>query len=427
MHLHITTAFIAALALPLTAQVGSGPSAQGTASARTATAVIKLPPFIVGLQPGTDAVAFAKDFGVQVIGAIPFGATYQVEAIKGSTRMSDAALLTAIKQDPRTRYAEPTQALRSPEGQACMAPSSVSGLPCTISFYDGDPAPEKFYGQPLSPIIDLAGAQTQLTGAPSLVAVIDTGIDPTHSLFATSLFSPGYDFLLNQPGAIDVGDGLDNDLDGLVDEATGHGTHIAGTIILVNPDAMIMPLRVLDSDGNGNAFAVADAIYYAVSHGAQVINLSLGMSAPSQAVSEALDLAFLMNVEVYAAAGNTGKLGAQFPASYPTVLSVTAVDKYDLKAPFATFGPTINVAAPGVDIYSAMPGEAWAWWSGTSMATAVASGVGSLVSSVEGYSGDGPEEIVDSAVPIELLNPGLAGMLGTGRIDAGATIFGLVD
>jgi len=422
MQLIPTTAVCFALCLPLAAQVAGSTTGKHVQAPRVVDTVFKNAGFIVSLQPGVDPVQFTSDWGLQVNGVLPLDAAFKVAGTSTKVRQSGAELLNAIALDVRTRYAEPNRLLRSPEGQACMAPGSVSGLPCTISFYDGNPTPQKYYDQPLGPVIDLGGAQAYLTGAACLVAVIDTGIDATHPLLAEHIANPGYDFILDQVGAVDAPDGLDNDLDGLTDEATGHGTHIAGTIVLVNPDAMILPIRVLDSDGNGYSYQVAEAIYFAIGNGAQIINLSLGMSTPSQAVIDALDFAHEMEVEVYAAAGNTGKLGAQFPASYPTVLSVAAVDQNDVRASFSTYGPTVNVSAPGVDIYSSMPGNAWAWWSGTSMATAVASGVGSMLISIEGHGGDGPEEIVDNSASIDHANPGIAHLLGSGRIDAGATI-----
>jgi subtilisin family serine protease len=203
----------------------------------------------VGLRPGVDVDQAFQAWGLSLVGATPIGQAYELELPAGSSPAQLSGALQGLQLDPRTRFAEPSRPLRTPEGTGCLVPTSaVSGLPCTISFYDGDPAPEKFYQQPLAPVIDLAGAQAHLTGTPSLVAVIDTGIDATHSLFAGRVFTEGYDFISNTVGALDAPNGLDDDLDGLVDEAVGHGTHVAGTIVLINPHARILPLKVLDID-----------------------------------------------------------------------------------------------------------------------------------------------------------------------------------
>ena len=413
-------AALAATSLPATAQTTGTVGPQiGPVVGATVAAPGGL---VVGLHDAADLQAFTQDWGVLCVGATSIGATFELEASAMIGSSTPAKVSERIALDPRVRFVEPNQPLQAPEGKGCLAPpSTVSGLPCTISFYDGDPAPTKYYQQPLTPIIDLGGAQVHLTGIPTTVAVIDTGIDPTHPLFAGRFAGPGFDFLTGQVGGLDIADGLDNDLDGLADEAHGHGTHVAGTIALINPDAKLLPLRVLDSDGNGTAFDVAEAIYFALENGAQVINLSLGMDGVSVAVVEALQLARAMDVDVYAAAGNQGALGVSFPASHRTVLAVTAVDDLDVKAAFASYGPEVAIAAPGVDIYSAMPGDAWAWWSGTSMATAVVSGVGSLVYSLDPLSDDGAEDVAESVEPIGLQNPGLDGLIGRGRVDAGET------
>jgi subtilisin family serine protease len=145
----------------------------------------------------------------------------------------------------------------------------------------------------------------------------------------------------------------------------------------------------------------------------------------------ALASALNSGIDVYSSVGNTSAQGVLFPASmtaenspvplkamYPyAVVSVAAVDEADLKAPFSAWGSLVDVTAPGTNIYAALPNGNYGWWSGTSMATAVASGVGSLAVSIEGRRGQATG-VVETAVDIDSLNPGYSGMLGFGRLKA---------
>jgi len=249
--------------------------------------------------------------------------------------------------------------------------------------------------------------------------VVDTGLDFGHAFFAGRIHAAGYDYVLERPVAWERANGRDDDRDGFVDEAYGHGTHIAGTILLINPEARILPLRVVDSEGNGTAFAVARAIHDAVAAGADIINLSLSMTRPSAAVEAALHAADEAHVAVFSSAGNTGGR-VLYPAAGDDVVGVASVDSWDVKSSFSAFGRKVDVSAPGEGVYSALPGQRWGWWSGTSMACAVASGVGSLAVSAVGPGEeiDAGETVEDSGVDIDPLNPALHDLLGDGRVDA---------
>lgn len=370
---------------------------------------------VVGLAAGTPANDVAEETGTAVQGSIS-GLDLHLLALPDAG--AESAML-ALQQCPEVRFLEANYLVQSPEAAGCDLVQAPSAQPCTIAEVDSTPTIGEYVDQPAALNLSLASAQALSQGIPATVAVVDTGIDPTHSLFQGRLWSAGYDFILDRPGGIDLPDGLDNDGDGWVDEAYGHGTHVAGLIVLVNPDAKIIPLRVLDSDGHGTSFHVAQGVFEAVASGAQVINLSLSMRFPSQAVSEAIEMAQELGITVLASAGNTGQLSTLYPARNDGVVAVAAVDAADRIADFSAYGPEVDVSAPGVDLYSALPGEQWAWWSGTSMACAVASGCASLTMSVAGPDeSDTVDAIQQGTIFIDPLNPGFAGLLGTGRIDA---------
>ena len=377
---------------------------------------------IVRTHPGVDVQEIAAAAGGVVLGGAG-DSTYLIQLPPGSGGG------TRPGSHPGTAWSEGNALLSPPEHRACQSSSGGVGGQggCTIAFYDGEPRPERYYEQPTADIIDVALAQELSLGIPSLVAVVDTGVDPDHVAFAGRVYSPGYDFIREAAGAWDTANGLDDDGDGLVDEAWGHGTHVAGIIALINPDAWILPLRVLDSDGNGTAFDVARAIHTAVDQGADVINLSLGMTGYSQAVADALERAHDAEATVIASAGNTSG-GLLFPAKHDRAAAVVALDGTDTKADFSSYGPNAEFSAPGVEIYSAMPGNSWAWWSGTSMAAAVASGSVSLLHSIHGdpLEAEGDDAIEVTAVNVDVQNPSYTELLGDGRIDLAAAAMWIV-
>jgi subtilisin family serine protease len=228
-------------------------------------------------------------------------------------------------------------------------------------------------------------------GANVIVAVLDTGVAQLDDLDPARLL-PGFNFITHSG---EVGAASDDHF---------HGTHVAGTIAEstnngrggagMAPLAKILPLKVLSAEGSGSSASIAEAIRYAADHGAQVINLSLGGGARSEAMEFAVAYAQRRGALVVAAAGNTGLRGVSFPAAYPEAFAVSAVGPTGLLAPYSTFGPEVSLAAPGGDKTlgeeqavlqqtredSGEPG--YRFLQGTSMATPHVSGAAALVASV---------------------------------------------
>jgi thermitase len=210
-------------------------------------------------------------------------------------------------------------------------------------------------------------------GDPSvLVAVVDTGIDYYHPDLAANYAPLGYDW-------------VNRDADPMDDH--GHGTHCAGIIAAVSNNSAgiaglaqvrVMAEKVLDSSGEGTWDSITNGIINATDSGADIISMSLGGYGDSELVHEAVKYAYDAGVLVIAAAGNDNTNMKLYPAGYDEVIAVAATDQYDNKAWFSNWGDWIELAAPGVDIYSAVP---WGYesWSGTSMATPHVSGVAALV------------------------------------------------
>lgn len=197
--------------------------------------------------------------------------------------------------------------------------------------------------------------------------------------------------------------------------AYGHATLCAGVMAAMAPDAMIMPLRVFDDSGQTDVFSVTKALYYAVSHGAKVINMSFGMSQSYSAIQTALSKAASAGVVVVASAGNDNTGTPQFPASVSSVISVASVDSTDAKASFSNYGSTIYVDAPGVNIISAYPNGRYAMVSGTSFSAPMVAAEAALIMEVKTAA---PKNVIGSAVvSVSTENPSYAGKLGHGRID----------
>jgi subtilisin family serine protease len=173
-----------------------------------------------------------------------------------------------------------------------------------------------------------------------------------------------------------------------------HGTHVAGIIASemnngigghgVAPNAKILPINVFDRYG-GFDYMLADAILYAVENGADVINMSLGAPFEMPLVEEAIKKAVEKGVVIVAAAGNDGAIQYNYPASYDGVITVGATNDKNKKAYFTTYGPSIDVVAPGEDVYSTLSisskDATFERLSGTSMASPIVAGVAALLKS----------------------------------------------
>lgn len=246
------------------------------------------------------------------------------------------------------------------------------------------------------------------TGNGIVVAVIDTGVDYNHEDLSNNIWvntdeipgnnldddangyiddTKGYDFIGNIYTEVHP----DND----PDDDYGHGTHVSGIIAAadnalgikgVAPLAKIMPVKVLDSSGYGWSSDIATGIYYAVNNGAKIINMSLGSSLPSATLKNAVDYAVANNVLVVAAAGNSSSYTySLYPASYDNVVSVAASNEDGYKAYFSNWGK-VDITAPGDSILSSLPGNKYASWSGTSMASPFVAGVAALIEQTKGIS-----------------------------------------
>lgn len=260
-------------------------------------------------------------------------------------------------------------------------------------------------------------AWNSATGAGVVVAVIDSGVDSTHPDLRGALVA-------GKNTRSDRGDYSDPTSD-----PNGHGTHVAGIIAArsgngegisgVAPDAAIMPVKALDAEGAGFMSDVLEGIVWAADRGADVINMSLG-GPDATFTASAVSYAQSKGVVVIAAAGNEGSSQLMYPAALPGVLAVAAVDQDGQPAGYSNHGASwVDVAAPGTQITSTLPGGRYAAWSGTSMATPQVAGVAALIRSVA-PAADAAAVIMATAY--DAGSPGHDRAYGTGVVDAAAAV-----
>jgi subtilisin family serine protease len=282
-------------------------------------------------------------------------------------------LAAELAADPAVDYAEPNYVTSVADSQFHAWPDGVPR--------DAGSDPAVWRRQPAAAALRLPAAHALSRGSGVVVAVLDTGADASHPALAGRLL-PGWNYVADTPQTSDVASGLDSNGNGHVDEAWGHGTFVSGTIAMVAPAAKILPERVLDSDGNGNVYLVAQAILDATDAHAQVINLSLGTAdgSSSRLLADAVAYALAHGALVVAAAGNDRSRRPHYPAADRDVIGVTALaaDGRGL-ADFADFGRWVDVAALGDRVVGPLPGGRYAWWSGTSVATPFVAGQAALV------------------------------------------------
>ncbi|MFH1150039.1 MAG: S8 family serine peptidase [Actinomycetota bacterium] len=225
----------------------------------------------------------------------------------------------------------------------------------------------------------------------------------------------------------------------------GHGTHCAGIAAAVTdngvgvagtcPGARVLPVKVLDSAGSGSNSAISNGIRYAADHGADIISMSLGGSSQSTSIRDACTYAYNKGCTLFAAVGNDGNSEISYPAGYDHVIGVAATTNKDKKADFSQYNSSVDVSAPGKDIYATLPTypvtsnlEGYSlnydFLSGTSMACPMAAGLGALVFSQNpGMSNDEIEQRLESTAD-DLGDDGRDDKFGWGRINAARALGG---
>ena len=236
-------------------------------------------------------------------------------------------------------------------------------------------ANDEFYYEQLHILVSRLPVAWEVTkGSTNLdIAILDTGVDLDHPDLDDRIVA-GRDIVNNDAVSQDE-DGHGTMVAGIAAAETNNGIGVAGAAW----NARIMPVKVLDASGGFDS-DIASGIVWAVDHGAEVINLSLGGPDPSTLLSDAVAYATAHNVIVVAAAGNEGTSEPSYPAAIPDVVAVGATDLNGDLVSFSNHGPWIDLAAPGTDIVStALAQRGYAIGDGTSFSSPIVAGVALLV------------------------------------------------
>jgi thermitase len=246
------------------------------------------------------------------------------------------------------------------------------------------------------------------------IAIVDSGVDYGHPDLAGKLVA-GYDFV--------------ND-DSNPQDDYGHGTHVAGIaaassnngagIAGLSWGARIMPVKVLNASGGGTFANTAAGVVWAVDHGAQIINLSLGGTGESALLEDAINYAYSKGAVVVAAAGNTGGNFVLYPARYPNAIAVARTNSAN-NWDGSNYGPEIDLSAPGASIYSTVIGG-YGYNSGSSMSTGFVSGLAAILVGIPGNASPGliRSQMESTALDIEFT--GRDDYTGAGLIQVDAAI-----
>lgn len=401
----IAVCCLALLALLVVAFAAADP-----AQAQAASQTFKNGEVVVKLSGDTTVEEINADYGSTTLQKLLGSAGIYLLKLPASA--DTQAVVTQMEADPRLIYAEPNFVGESPEGAGRHR-----------AF--GSPEPKPSYGQYAAGSLSLSCARKVSRGAGTTIAVLDTGAQLDHpDLQANFQGVARYDFVDDDADPSERWVGLDSDGNGVADELSGHGTHVAGIVESVAPDAKIMPLRVLDTEGYGNVFVIAEAISFARRNGADVINMSFGTAGRSDLLQDVIRQASDAGAVVVAAAGNDSADVPHYPAADDGVIAATSVDRFGKKSVFANYGPWVDVAAPGNGIQSTFPVSTEAYWSGTSMAAPFVAGQAALIRSVNPLLTPARvRDIISSTSrPLNANNPNYTGMLGAGSADIGASM-----
>src|SRR5713226_7596724 len=310
--------------------------------------------FILSCAP-TALNGVASRLGMTVLTSVD---SRNIFLVRGPAGASPTQLVDEVEADSDVGLFEPNRDVLVPESpaglklnQSTASVLDTLGTPSAITFF-GSSVLSSYVNQPASVLIRRAEAHQFLATGAGIVAVIDTGVDPNHPALKDSLI-PGFDFTRNLPGIpsefADLSQStasiLDQSTASILDQSTasildttqvpqafGHGTMVAGIIHLVAPTAQIMPLKAFRADGTSNLFDILRAIYFAVDHGAKVINMSFSMVNSSPELVRAINYANGHGLICVSSAGNTGKETLVFPAGYRNVIGVASTNNLDMRS-----------------------------------------------------------------------------------------------
>jgi subtilisin family serine protease len=444
-----------------TSLVGVALLAAASASAQdTARYVLRVSPDAVSEVCATQQLTLVRQLGHP-----------ELYLVSAPGWISPKDLKAAVEADSRVGFIEPEGGAAAPEtqtapewaGSHAYVQAALSDRRLTDFF--GAAVWTGYFNQPAIAHVHVPEAQQAQMRGGGIVAVIDTGVDPNHPALKGALV-PGYDFASEQEGIPSEFRGLEQStaailegpatsiltieqtIKGALTQSTaaileggpvplspttsvvldartaaalgqqplpaafGHGTMVAGLIRRVAPAARIMPIRAFQADGSSRSSDIIRAIYYAVDHGAQVINMSFSLESFSDGILRAINYAGRRGVICVAAVGNANKETLVYPAALGNAIGVASTTLADTRAGFSNYGADmVKLSAPGEELITTYPGGRYASVAGTSFSTALVAGAAAVLVGLDPY--------VDGAAATRALSRGrfISEPMGFARID----------
>ncbi len=387
-------------------------------------------PYVLTAAPASDPAAIAARYGLTLVRTSILDGR-PVSFVTAPSALSDQQVLQ-IKSDPsvvdfddcgdmKVSEAPQTAPATSTTTAGTLAPTMAAlqdalAKNSSVSYY-GRTVRLAYISQAATSLIANDYAHQKYATGAGVVAVIDTGVDPSHQALQGAL-APGYDFTRDvagtpsewsdlQPSAtasalaqstVAILDQkntpaiLSQSTVAILDQSTvaildstalptcyGHGTMVAGLIHLVAPNAQIMPLKAFRGDCTSDVYQIIRAIYYAADHGARVINMSFSLTTANPDLARAIGYASSKGVICVASGGNDGKSVVVYPSAISGVIGVGSTNNYDIRSTFSNFGSNVDVAAPGEGLITTYPGNNYAGVWGTSFSAALVSGGAALM------------------------------------------------
>ena len=342
---------------------------------------------LVSPRPGLPRAAFDKVLAAHGGKAIGRLDPLNVYVVTLPASVSGKAVAKLLSQHPHIKFAEPD----------ALVP---------VDYVPNDP---DYANEWHLRTLNTPAAWDIATGGGVTVAVLDSGVDATHPDLVAQLV-PGWNFWDNNSNTADV---------------FGHGTKVAGVIGATGNNAIgvvgiafnsrIMPIRVTDTSGYAAISALASGLTYAADHGARVANMSFAVQSYSTVISAAQYFMSKGGV-VMNSAGNSGALDST-PAS-DALVSVSATTSTDVRASWSSYGPYVDVAAPGASIWTTTMGGGYGSVSGTSFSSPATAAVAALMMSANPKLA--PTQIVDllESTSVDLGTAGFDNYYGYGRVSA---------
>ncbi len=379
--------------------------------------------YILETQPGIDPSPLAAKY-VLSVGKSWQDRQHTAYAVTAAAPLS-AAALKAVRSEKGVIEFESDAELPGTEAEpASRATAALEtlgeqlALKGTVTYYRSQ-VRASYVTQPATRIIGLFDALLRFGAGTSIVAIIDTGVDPNHPALRDVLL-PGYDFTRDLAGTANELADLDQSTVAILDQSTvaildkkqtpvrlnqstvaildqstvaildgtklpkafGHGTMVAGLVHLVAPQARILPLKAFRADGSASLSHIVRAIYHAADHGATIVSMSFSMDSPSTELKQAIAYATGKGVICVASAGNEGLDKRVYPAAFQKVIGVGSTNYADHRSLFSNYGGSVVTSAPGEAVITTYPGNNYAGVWGTSFSTAQVAGAAALMRQV---------------------------------------------